>query len=165
MQVSHRHFVIAALHELSEMKIATIVASLVLTACWPAPSASAQQVLAAGQLDLAGYQATCGSARTVVLRMADIAATQGGTIYLSSVLMERPRAEQLFWYTHECAHLIFGAGEMRADCWAVQQGRLHGWLSPDDFDVLAASMRRHPGDRAHPPGPQRVAAMAACYDR
>lgn len=147
------------------MKISTLVASLLIAACWPAQGASAQQLVPAGHLDLAGYQATCGPVQTVVLNMQDIAVTQGGRIYLNFKLLTRPRAEQLFWYTHECAHIIFGAGEMRADCWAVRQGRIQGWLQPRDFEALSASMRRHPGDRHHPAGPQRVAAMAACYDR
>ncbi len=147
------------------MKISTLVSIFLVAAYWPAQGASAQHVVPAGHLDLAGYRVSCGPVQTVVMHMEDIAVTQGGRIYLNSTLLTRPRAEQIFWYTHECAHMIFGAGEMRADCWAVKQGRIQGWLQPSDFDALSASMRLHPGDRTHPAGPQRVGAMASCFNR
>ena len=147
------------------MKTLICISCFLMSASLPFHAASAQQVVLAGDPTLSGYQATCGPVQTVMMAMADIAAAQHGRIYLNPALLDRPRAEQMFWYTHECGHFIFGAGEMRADCWAVEQGRIQGWMSPDDFETLSASMRRHPGDRAHPAGPQRVAAMAACYYR
>jgi hypothetical protein len=131
----------------------------------PFTPASAQQVIIAGSLTLAGYRASCGPVETVVMEMYDIAEARNGRIFLNKSLMSRPRAQQIFWYTHECAHHIFGAGEARADCWAVQQGRSHGWLAPDEFNLLGRSMISHPGTAAHAPGPQRVAAMRSCYNR
>lgn len=130
----------------------------------PLSSVSAQKIVYAGSLLLAGYRATCGPVQAVVAPMRDIAAAQNGRIYLNPALLSLPRAQQMFWYTHECAHFIFGKGEARADCWAVQQGRIQGWLSPTEFQVLVRSMRAHPGDATHVAGPRRVAAMRRCYD-
>lgn len=130
----------------------------------PVSSASAQQIVKAGSLILAGYRATCGPVQTVVMPMRDIAAAQNGRIFLHPSVLSLPRAQQMFWYTHECAHFIFGKGEARADCWSVQQGRIQGWLSPTEFNTLAGSMRAHPGDATHVNGPRRVAAMRRCYN-
>lgn len=134
------------------------------TVVLPTTSASAQNIVKAGSLTLSGYRATCGPVQTVVMRMQDIAAAQNGRIFLNPAVMSLPRAQQMFWYTHECAHFIFGNGEARADCWSVQQGRIQGWLSPTEFNALATSMRAHPGDATHVRGPKRVAAMRRCYN-
>jgi hypothetical protein len=117
----------------------------------------------AGSLFLSGYQATCGPIETVVSPIYDIAASQGGWIYLSPRLLRLPRAQQLFWYTHECAHNIFGPGEIRADCWAVRQGKTQGWLDTDEFKHLLKMIRGLAGDSAHPNGQKRAENMENCY--
>lgn len=149
-----------------EIQVNKISASLCFVALAMAPiaSATAQQIVKAGSLVLAGYQATCGPVQTVIIPFNDIAAARSGRIYLNPKVMTLPRAQQMFWYTHECAHFIFGGGEARADCWSVQQGRIQGWLTAAEFSNLARSMRAHPGDATHVGGHRRVAAMQRCYE-
>ncbi len=128
-------------------------------------AASAQRMIAPGALQLSGYWATCGPVQTEVVQIADIAASTRGRIILNPNVFALPRAQQLFWYTHECAHQIFGPNEAVADCWSVEQGRVQGWLTRGEFEQLAASISRLRGDAAHADGPARAAHLRLCYDR
>lgn len=140
------------------------LAPLLLALLLPHPALAQQRVLP-GALLLAGYWATCGPVETEVLKINDIAASVGGRIVLNPSLFELPRAQQLFWYTHECGHQIFGPSETVADCWAVEQGRIQGWLGKAEFEQLAVVISRFPGDAAHARGPARAAFIRRCYDR
>ena len=130
----------------------------------PQPSA-AQTVVLPGALLLAGYRATCGPVDTMIQPINDIAAAYKGRIILHPRVLDLPRAQQLFWYTHECVHQIFGPGEAAADCWAVQQGKIQDWLTRDELAKLAVTMRYYPGDATHTDGAARIVAMDACFAR
>ncbi|TXC70707.1 hypothetical protein FSB78_06980 [Sphingomonas ginsenosidivorax] len=141
-----------------------VAAAASLLALVPQPAA-AQRLILPGALLLAGYRATCGPVDTMIQPINDIAAAYTGRIILHPRVLNLPRAQQLFWYTHECAHQIFGPGEAAADCWAVQQGKIQGWLTSAELSALGASMRAFPGDANHADGPSRLAAMNSCYAR
>jgi hypothetical protein len=140
--------------------LAAMAASLL--AFTPQPAA-AQRLILPGALLLAGYRATCGPVDTMIQPIDDIAAAYKGRIILHPRVLDLPRAQQLFWYTHECAHQIFGPGEAAADCWAIQQGKIQGWLSREDLDKLGNSMRQFPGDASHASGPARIVYMEKCF--
>ena len=125
--------------------------------------ATAQHLIVPGALLLAGYRATCGPVDTMIQPINDIAAAYRGRIYLHPRVLDLPRAQQLFWYTHECAHQIFGPGEAAADCWAVQQGKIQGWLSRVELTKLNGSMRQFPRDASHADGAARIAHMEKCF--
>ncbi len=125
--------------------------------------AAAQTLILPGALLLAGYRATCGPVDTMIQPINDIAAAYRGRIYLHPRVLDLPRAQQLFWYTHECAHQIFGPGEAAADCWAVQQGKIQGWLSRVELTRLNGSMRQFPRDASHEDGAARIAHMEKCF--
>jgi len=140
--------------------LAGVAASML--ALLPQPAA-AQRLILPGALLLAGYRATCGPVDTMIQPIEDIAAAYKGRIILHPRLLDLPRAQQLFWYTHECAHQIFGPGEAAADCWAVEQGKIQGWLSRDELTKLGTSMRDFPGDATHSDGRARIVSMEKCY--
>ncbi|MCP8889714.1 hypothetical protein [Sphingomonas faeni] len=142
--------------------LAGAAAALLTTAPHPA---AAQTLIVPGALLLAGYRATCGPVDTMIKPIDDIAAAYKGRIILHPRVLDLPRAQQLFWYTHECAHHIFGPGEAAADCWAVQQGKIQGWLSRDELSRLGTTMRSFPGDATHGDGRSRVSYMEKCYAR
>lgn len=141
----------------------SIAAAVVLAASLLSAPAQAQQVVLPGSLLLSGYRATCGPVATVIQPINDIALAFGGRIFLHPRLFGLPRAQQLFWYTHECAHQIFGPSESKADCWSVQQGKIQGWLTPDELSKLDRSMRDLPGDASHLTGRDRIAYIDRCY--
>jgi hypothetical protein len=128
-------------------------------------AALAQQRILPGGLILSGYWATCGPIETEVLKINDIAASSGGRIILNPSLFALPRSQQLFWYTHECGHQIFGPSEAVADCWSVEQGRIQGWLNRSEFEQLATVIGRFRGDATHGDGPERAAHLRLCYYR
>ncbi len=140
--------------------VAGVTASLMAFAPTPV---TAQRLILPGALLLAGYRATCGPVDTMIQPIDDIASAYRGRIYLHPRVLNLPRAQQLFWYTHECAHQIFGPGEAAADCWAVQQGKIQGWLSREELTKLDATMTHFPGDAAHADGPARIRYMDKCY--
>ena len=140
--------------------LASAAAALLLFVPHPAQT---QTLIVPGALLLAGYRATCGPVDTMIKPIDDIAAAYKGRIILHPRVLNLPRAQQLFWYTHECAHHIFGPGEAAADCWAVQQGRIQGWLSRAELARLGASMRAFAGDATHANGQARLVQMNACY--
>lgn len=125
----------------------------------------AQQMYPPGTLILSGYRATCGPIRTEVLGINDISQAWNGLIILSPRVFTLPKSQQLFWYTHECAHHIFGSNEAVADCWSVEQGRMQGWLDIAEFEALEAKIHRLPGDASHARGPERAAYLRSCYYR
>jgi hypothetical protein len=116
-----------------------------------------------GALRLAGYRATCGSVDTMIPPIDDIAAAYNGCMFLHPRVLDLPRAQELFWYTHECAHQILGPGEAAPDCWAVQQGKIQGWLTRDELSRLSGTMRRYRADETRSNGVARVVAMDACF--
>ena len=136
-------------------------AAALLTAA-PHPAA-AQTLIVPGALLLAGYRATCGPVDTMIKPIDDIAAAYKGRIILHPRVLDLPRAQQLFWYTHECAHQIFGPGEAAADCWAVQQGKIQRWLSREELRKLGLSMRNFIGDATHADGVARLVDMERCF--
>lgn len=140
-------------------------AALLLMAFLLPSAALAQQRVLPGGLRLAGYWATCGPVETTIQKFNDIAASYGGTIILNPRLFALPRAQQMFWYTHECSHHIFGPSEEVADCWSVEQGRIQGWLNAAEFEALEVRIRVLPGDSSHANGPARAAYMSRCYNR
>lgn len=130
---------------------------------FPDYACAQQRTLTAGALFLSGYQATCGPIQTIISPINDIAESWGGWIYISPRLFGLPRAQQLFWYTHECGHQIFGSNETVADCWAVRQGKLQGWLDANEFKYLLDMIRSLPGDATHATGPVRAENLRRCY--
>ena len=125
--------------------------------------ATAQQRVRSGSLRLAGFSASCGPVPTDIMHFGDIAASSGNRIIINPRLFTMPRAQQMFWYTHECGHQILGPSEPDADCWSIQQGRQQGWLNAEELGVLEALVHRLPGDATHVSGPVRAAHMRQCY--
>ena len=146
------------------LRTAFVLSVLASSSVTTAQQQQRQHVLA-GSLTLAGYQATCGPIGTDLLRIADLAASYPGRIILGPSLFDLPRAQQIFWYMHECGHQIFGTNEAVADCWAAEQGRIAGWLSPAEFERFASLVRSWPGDAIHGRGDKRAERMKRCYYR
>lgn len=142
-------------------------------------------ISAGGQAQtIAGEPVYCYDARglPVVLRSAPhlndvgkawIAPNGAPVIFLNPrVLSTLPRAVQLFWYAHECAHHVLGhtlgmpqmRSEMDADCWAIRTGRNQGWFLHRDLRSMYWYFINNPGSPwGHLPGPQRLQHFANCF--
>ncbi|MGE0611052.1 MAG: hypothetical protein AB7G34_02360 [Hyphomicrobiales bacterium] len=124
------------------------------------------RLLAAGTLRLAGRLMRCGGTPTLMSHhFWDYGgATRDKIILNPTKLTPLPSSVQLFIYAHECGHLLYGPKEIQADCYAIKRGRREGWLSREGLDEVCAFFSDHPGDYAHPPGPERCQIMTRCFD-
>lgn len=124
------------------------------------------RLLAAGTLRLAGRLMRCGGTPTLISHhFWDYGgATRDKIILNPSKLDPLPTPVQLYIYAHECGHLIYGPKEIQADCYAIKRGRREGWLNRDGLEDICAFFQDHPGDYAHPPGPERCQIMTRCFD-
>lgn len=127
----------------------------------------ARQIFPPGTFLIDGTPVTCGRVDIVLdPALPDVGYAGPGVIVLNPRLFDRlPTTLKFFWAVHECAHHMVGLDEAKADCWAIRVGRRQGWFPPEAFRLLENALRNNRGDSKHLPGPQRVRAMKACYDR
>ena len=131
-----------------------------------AASAQDEQVIAAGKLKVAGRSMRCGRTPTLISRKFwDYGGATDGLIILNPrKLATVPKAVRFYVYTHECGHQIFGANEIKADCYAVRRGRRAGWLTRKGLGQICHFYRNRQGDYVHPPGPERCKLMTRCFN-
>lgn len=143
-------------------RITGLVASL-LAAALSAPVQA--QVYGPGQFAIDGIPVVCGGMPTLVTsNIPDAAMNNGQAILMNPMALGRlPTVLKLYVYAHECGHSVVGTSEVAADCWAIRTGRDQGWFPPQAFQLLMAFFQNNPGSLRHPPGPQRVQNMMACY--
>lgn len=144
-------------------KIAIMVLALAIAGAPEQVVAKPAKAIPAGELVLAGTPVRCGAARTVVTALGEVAMTYPGYILLDPTLFAMPHGIQHFWYAHECAHQLFGFGELKADCWAIQTGKRLGWFGIGDLEWLEANAIRMRTDAGHPPAAVRLANLERCY--
>ncbi|SNS42895.1 hypothetical protein SAMN06295955_101728 [Sphingopyxis indica] len=144
-------------------RIAIVALVLAVTAVPGQAFGKSAKTIPAGELVLAGTPVRCGAARTVVTGLGEVAMTYPGYILLDPTLFSMPPAIQHFWYAHECAHQLFGYGELAADCWAIQTGKRLGWFGIGDLEWLEANAIRMRSDAEHPQAAVRLANLENCY--
>jgi hypothetical protein len=124
------------------------------------------KVVPNGQLSFDGQPFTCGKFPTVLdpLLSDYAAAPYKGFIILNPKLMPKVATPVKLWiFHHECGHASGIKDETKADCFSAQRGRRAGWLTPDGLDQVCEFISAGKADAAHPAGPERCAAMRACY--
>ncbi|MCH9808632.1 MAG: hypothetical protein K0U74_12950 [Alphaproteobacteria bacterium] len=94
-------------------------------------------------------------------------------ILLDPEVMRRlPKALQIFFYAHECAHHTLGhwynpsaMSEREADCWAINFGRDNGLFRRQTVVDFLPWLAHSKGSKfGHLPGRQRVRYMLSCFD-
>lgn len=130
-------------------------------------AAPRDKLLAPGKLKLAGRWVRCGGTPTLMSHTFwDYGgATKGQIILNPAKLNTLSDPVRLYVYAHECGHQIYGAGETRADCYAVQRGRREGWLNGQGMDQICHFLKDYPGDWVHPPGKVRCKKMRQCFSK
>ena len=161
--------------KLSYLTAAVLAASLIGTLLVapavfaPTLAASEDKMIAPGRLRLSGRTMTCGRIPTLLSHTfwdfggAD---KEKRRIILNPSKMEGlPKTVRWWIYAHECGHQIYGPGETRADCYAVERGKREGWLDQTGMDEICTFIRPFPADWVHPPGPKRCEVMQACFKK
>jgi hypothetical protein len=124
------------------------------------------KVVPNGQLSFDGQPFACGKFPTVLdpLLSDYAAAPYRGFIILNPRLMPKVATPVKLWiFHHECGHLLGIKDETKADCFSAQRGRRAGWLTPGGLDQVCDFISAGKADAAHASGPERCAAMRACY--
>ena len=78
------------------------------------------------------------------------------------VMSQFPPVAQHFWFEHECAHLVVGDSEIKADCRATKVLVYTGILTKDNLQQLMDSISVLPGSKDHPPGRVRAEHIKQC---
>jgi hypothetical protein len=124
------------------------------------------KVVPNGQLSFDGQRFICGKLPTVLdPLLTDYAAApyKGFIILNPKVLPKVPTAVKLWIFHHECGHALGIKDETRADCFSAQRGRRAGWLTPEGLEQVCDFISAGKADAAHASGPERCAALRACY--
>jgi hypothetical protein len=134
-------------------------------ALYAARHAPAARYIAAGEVTFDGERFECGRRATVFNSgFSDYGAAFFGFVILNPDRFARlPLAMKRFAYAHECGHQFVGYSELYADCYAVKRGLAQRWLDPQALDDICEFFSKSKGSALHLPGPQRCAAIRACY--
>ena len=144
--------------------IAICLAGLAASAGLPCASASAQRS-AGDSIQLAGRTLTCKHVRIMTdRRLPSEGAAAPGVLILNPTMMNaQPAIVRLFVFNHECGHHNVGESELKADCWAVQQGVREGWLDTKGLGAVCRSFDDAPETPTHPSGRRRCRNLDQCF--
>ena len=118
-----------------------------------------------GAMLIAGRSVRCGNIRNVLDRNlpSEGAAAHGVLVINPSLISRMPQIVRLFVFHHECGHHNIGGSELRADCWAVDEGVKGGWLDKKALGQVCRSFGNMPATSTHPSGKRRCQNLDRCY--
>jgi hypothetical protein len=131
----------------------------------PLQSATPISLQRDGAVTIAGRVLRCGSVRNVLdPRLPNLGVAAPGVLVLNPGLLNRQsEIVRLFVFHHECGHHHVGASELKADCWAVNEGVKAGWLDRPGLDQACRSFGDAPPTPTHPSGARRCANLDRCF--
>lgn len=129
----------------------------------PAPAVAEQWV--GRSVTLGGRKVHCNNAEIMIDRELP---SEGGAgddfvILNPDMLKSQPETVRIFVFTHECGHLTVGDSELKADCYAVQQGVRERWLDQKGLDQVCQSFDGAPETESHPSAARRCRNLDQCY--
>jgi pyruvate/2-oxoglutarate dehydrogenase complex dihydrolipoamide acyltransferase (E2) component len=129
-----------------------------------APAANAEEWIGRS-VTLGGHKLNCNNAQIMVDRTLP---SEGGAgddfvILNPDMLKNQPETVRIFVFKHECGHLTVGDSELKADCFAVQQGVREHWLDRKGLDQVCQSFDGAPETDTHPSAERRCRNLDQCY--
>ena len=129
----------------------------------PAPAKAEQWI--GRSVTLGGHKLQCNNAQIMVDRTLP---SEGGAgddfvILNPDMLKNQPETVRIFVFKHECGHLTVGDSELKADCFAVQQGVREHWLDRKGLDQVCQSFDGAPETDTHPSAARRCHNLDQCY--
>jgi len=114
---------------------------------------------------LGGRKVQCNNAQIMIDRTLP---SEGGAgddfvILNPDMLKNQPETVRIFVFKHECGHLTVGDSELKADCFAVQQGVREHWLDRKGLDQVCQSFDGAPETDTHPSAARRCRNLDQCY--
>ena len=129
----------------------------------PAPANAEQWI--GRSVTLGGHKLNCNNAQIMVDRTLP---SEGGAgddfvILNPDMLKNQPETVRIFVFKHECGHLTVGDSELKADCYAVQQGVREHWLDRKGLDQVCQSFDGAPETDTHPSAARRCRNLDQCF--
>ena len=129
----------------------------------PAPAEAEQWI--GRSVTLGGHKLNCNNAQIMVDRTLP---SEGGAgddfvILNPDMLKNQPETVRIFVFKHECGHLTVGDSELKADCYAVQQGVREHWLDRKGLDQVCQSFDGAPETDTHPSAARRCRNLDQCF--
>jgi hypothetical protein len=120
----------------------------------------------AGSAVVGGMRLSCHPAEVVMSNEVPGPgfAVPGLLMFGPRFLKAYPPLVQRLVFLHECGHQYVGTDENAADCYAVEAGKRQGWLTQAGLAQACKALWHTLGNGAHLAGPERCAALQACYD-
>ena len=120
-----------------------------------------------GKYKINGYKAACKGRPTVLNKKFDSwGGAYPGFIIINPLANKGlPTVVRLYIYYHECGHQFTGINEMKADNFAILQGRDSGWLTTrQDMRKICHFVSKIPADQLHKDGKTRCRAMTTFFN-
>ena len=151
---------------LRSLLAAPIVCAVFLSAgiyTHPIPAKAEQWI--GRSVTLGGRKVQCHNAQIMIDRTLP---SEGGAgddfvILNPDMLKNQPETVRIFVFKHECGHLTVGDSELKADCFAVQQGVHEHWLDRKGLDQVCQSFDGAPETSTHPSAERRCRNLDQCY--
>ncbi len=129
----------------------------------PVPAQAEQWI--GRSVTLGGHKLGCNNAEIMVDRSLP---SEGGAgddfvILNPDMLKSQPETVRIFVFKHECGHLTVGDSELKADCYAVEQGVREHWLDRKGLDQVCQSFDGAPETETHPSAARRCRNLNQCY--
>jgi len=131
----------------------------------PAQSATSISLQRDGAVAIDGRVLRCGGVRNVLdPHLPNLGVAAPGMLVLNPGLLSRQsEIVRLFVFHHECGHHHVGGNELKADCWAVNEGVKAGWLDRVGLGQACRSFGDAPPTPTHPSGARRCANLDRCF--
>jgi hypothetical protein len=131
----------------------------------PARSATSISLQRDGAVAIDGRVLRCGGVRNVLdPHLPNLGVAAPGVLVLNPGLLSRQsEIVRLFVFHHECGHHHVGGNELKADCWAVNEGVKAGWLDRVGLAQACRSFGDAPPTPTHPSGARRCANLDRCF--
>ena len=154
-------------------KLFAVLSAALATSCLLAPMVAAApaggppKIQRDGTMNIAGRNVRCGGVRNVLdASLPSEGAAAPGVLVINPRLISRmPQIVRLFVFNHECGHHNIGPSELKADCWAVDQGVKQGWLDKTGLNQVCKSFGNMPETATHPSGKRRCNNLNQCFAR
>lgn len=144
---------------------ASLVLAFACAGSGPAQSATSISLQRDGAVAIAGRALRCGGVRNVLdPHLPNLGVAAPGVLVLNPGLLSRQsEIVRLFVFHHECGHHHVGGNELKADCWAVNEGVKAGWLDREGLAQACRSFGDAPTTPTHPSGARRCANLDRCF--
>ena len=129
----------------------------------PAAGIEKDKIVSAGRLVIEGRRLSCGATKTLLRDFQGFAVSSTVIMLNMQALKDLPRQVQWLIYYHECGHILYGASERAADCYAIRRARREGWLNDRVLSDVCTAFNIAGHGPVHPDPEARCNQLRQCF--